>query len=112
MGVVAVICAVATPLPQGDQTEKPPRPAEAQMGTLRVLNSGPDRLDRIRISACASSDYGPNRLPFGTSVAENESVDFPLAAGCWDIAAGPIGVGDARGRVQVPAGRVFPLHIG
>jgi hypothetical protein len=36
---------------------------------------------------------------------------FTVSAGCWDIAGGTLGVGDARGRIRVAPGQTFRFTI-
>jgi hypothetical protein len=86
------------------------RPGEPQ-GVIRVVNETGDQLHAVLISACSASTYGLNRLPSGMAVPAGGVYDFTVSAGCWDVAGGTIGVGDARGRIQVPAGRVFTFRI-
>ncbi|MBX9709336.1 MAG: hypothetical protein K2X61_15550 [Caulobacteraceae bacterium] len=86
------------------------RPGEPQ-GIIRVVNMTGDQLDAVLISACSASTYGLNRLPSGTAIRSGGYYDFTVSAGCWDVAGGTIGIGDGRGRIQVPAGRIFTLRI-
>ncbi|NJC41608.1 hypothetical protein GGQ87_001866 [Brevundimonas alba] len=86
------------------------RPGEPQ-GTIRVLNATSDQLHAVLISSCDASTYGLNRLPSGMAIPPGGSYSFTVSAGCWDVAAGTLGVGDARGRIRVAAGRTGSIQI-
>ncbi len=86
------------------------RPGEPQ-AVIRVVNQTGGQLHAVLISACSASTYGLNRLPGGMASPAGGAYDFTVSAGCWDVAGGSIGVGDARGRIQVPAGRVFTFRF-
>lgn len=79
------------------------RPGEPT-GTIRVSNVGGGVINVILISACSASTYGLNRLPSGYAVPPGRSYDFTVSAGCWDVAVGRVGYGDARRRFEVRAG--------
>lgn len=79
------------------------RPGEPT-GYIQVVNQTRGAVNAVLISSCDASTYGLNRLPSGTSIAQGSSYSFQVSAGCWDVAAGTTGVGDARQRFNVPAG--------
>jgi hypothetical protein len=78
------------------------RPGEAT-GTIEVVNETSHLVDVVLISDCNASTYGLNRLPEGTAIGSGQSYSFTVSAGCWDVDAGSIGVGEARQRMQVAA---------
>jgi len=78
------------------------RPGEPT-GTLQVVNGTSSYIDAILISECNASTYGLNRMPEGVSLAPGEYYEFTVSAGCWDVDAGSIGVGEARHRMDVDA---------
>ena len=80
-------------------------------GTLTVINGTSVVLDAISVSECSASTYGLNRLPDGVRVGPGESYSFTVSAGCWDVAGGAIGVGDARNRLTVEPGGITELTI-
>ena len=86
------------------------RPGEPT-GYIQVVNQTRGAVNVVLISSCDASTYGLNRLPSGTSIAQGSSYRFQVSAGCWDIAGGTIGVGDARGRIQVGPGMIFTFRI-
>lgn len=79
------------------------RPGEPT-GTIRVTNVSGGEIDVVLISDCSASTYGLNRLPSGAAIPQGRSYDFTVSAGCWDVAAGIVGYGDTRRRMQVEAG--------
>ncbi len=81
------------------------RPGEPT-GIIEVNNQTRQGLNVVLISACSASTYGLNRLPENTAIPPGRSYQFTVSAGCWDVDAGAIGVGEARQRMQVGAGQV------
>jgi hypothetical protein len=81
------------------------RPGEPT-GGIAVHNQTRQPLGVVLISACSASSYGLNRLPQGVSIPQGRSYTFEVSAGCWDVDAGAIGVGEARQRLSVSAGRI------
>jgi hypothetical protein len=81
------------------------RPGEAT-GTIEVVNETSNVVDVVLISECDASTYGLNRLPEGAFIASGSYYQFTVSAGCWDVDAGSIGVGEARQRMSVAAGGV------
>ena len=78
------------------------RPGEPT-GTIEVVNDGSNVIDVVLISECNASTYGLNRLPEGAAIPPGSSYSFTVSAGCWDVDAGSIGVGEARERMTVDA---------
>jgi hypothetical protein len=102
--VVAVVSAIALAGCEGMITGGPLlRPGEPT-GVIEIVNATGMQVDAVAISDCDASTYGFNRLPDGASIAPGRSYRFTVSAGCWDVAAGAMGVGDARQRMQVAAG--------
>ena len=81
------------------------RPGEPT-GGIAVYNQTRQPIGVVLISACSASTYGLNRLPSGVSIPQGRSYTFEVSAGCWDVDAGAIGVGEARQRMSVSAGSV------
>ncbi len=79
------------------------RPGEAT-GEIVVINATRNPVHAVLISDCGASTYGLNRLPSGLAIAPGGRYAFTVSAGCWDVDAGTLGVGEARQRMQVPAG--------
>ena len=69
-------------------------------------------IDVILVSECNASTYGLNRLPSGVALSSGQSYSFTVSAGCWDVDAGSIGYGEARQRMQVPAGGIMEYTVG
>jgi hypothetical protein len=86
------------------------RPGEP-VGAIRVINATNDQIHAVLISACEASTYGLNRLPEDMAIPAGGGYSFTVSAGCWDVAGGTLGVGDARGRVQVYPGQTFTMRI-
>ncbi|MHB1101595.1 MAG: hypothetical protein ACYC0C_02200 [Devosia sp.] len=86
------------------------RPGEAT-GTIEVVNDTSGVLDVVLISECNASTYGLDRLPEGTSIGPGSSYQFVVSAGCWDVDAGSIGVGEARQRMTVQAGGITQYTV-
>jgi hypothetical protein len=87
------------------------RPGEPT-ARIRVENYTSGPVNAVLISACSASTYGLNRLPSGVSIPPGRSYDFTVSAGCWDVAAGTVGVGDARERMQLSPGMTFRYGVG
>ncbi len=87
------------------------RPGEPT-GRIRIANYTSGPVNVVLISACSASTYGLNRLPSGTSIPPRRTYDFTVSTGCWDVAAGTIGVGDARERIQITPGLTFEYGVG
>ena len=87
------------------------RPGEPT-ARIRIENFTSGPVNAVLISACSASTYGLNRLPSGVSIAPGRSYDFTVSAGCWDVAAGTVGVGDARQRMQLAPGMTFRYGVG
>jgi hypothetical protein len=81
------------------------RPGEPT-GVIEVTNATSNVVDVVLISDCSASTYGLNRLPSGTAIPSGRSYQFTVSAGCWDVDAGSIGVGEARQRMTVRAGGI------
>ena len=86
------------------------RPGEPT-GYIQVVNQTRGVVNAVLISSCDASTYGLNRLPGGVTIAQGSSYSFQVSAGCWDVAAGTTGVGDARQRFNVPAGGTFRYTV-
>lgn len=87
------------------------RPGEPT-GTIRVTNVSSGAIDVVLISNCSASTYGLNRLPSGMAIPRGGSYDFTVSAGCWDVAAGIVGYGETRRRMQIAAGGGFNWSVG
>lgn len=79
------------------------RPGEPT-GEIVVVNATRNPLHAVLISDCGASTYGLNRLPSGMAIPPGGRYAFTVSAGCWDVDAGTLGVGEARQRMQVEAG--------
>lgn len=86
------------------------RPGEP-VGAIAVVNRTSHPIGVVAISACSASTYGLNRLPDGVSIPSGRSYQFQVSAGCWDVDAGAFGVGEARQRMTVDAGRVTAYTV-
>ena len=79
------------------------RPGEAT-GTIEVYNDTSNDFHAVLISECSASTYGLNRMADGEVIPPGGSRQFTVSAGCWDVDAGTLGVGEARMRMTVDAG--------
>lgn len=86
------------------------RPGEP-LASIQIVNGTNDQLHAVLMSDCSASTYGLNRLPSGMAIPSGGAYSFTVSAGCWDIAGGTIGVGDARGRIRVSPGQTFRFTI-
>ena len=111
-GVLALGIAVALSGCTSDLVTGGPliRPGEPQ-GAIRVINATNGQLHAVLISTCSASTYGLNRLPGGIAIPSGGAYSFTVSAGCWDVSGGTLGVGDARGRIQVAPGGTSSIRI-
>lgn len=79
------------------------RPGEPT-GSIVIVNNSSNVIDVVSISDCDASTYGLNRMPSNAEIPPGKSYAFTVSAGCWDVDAGSIGVGEARHRMDVGAG--------
>jgi hypothetical protein len=87
--------------------------ANGATGTIRVINDSGEYIDVVLISDCDAFTYGmENQLPPNEGIPHGSYYDFIVPSGCWDVAAGSIGVGDARQRLNLPPNGIFELTIG
>lgn len=86
--------------------------ANGATGTIRIINESGEYLDVVLISDCDAFTYGMNnQLPQNEGIPNGGSYDFTVPAGCWDVAAGAVGVGDTRHRMEIPPNGIFELTI-
>ena len=93
-GIILTGCVSVGPLVRpGDPT-----------GVIEIINRANGPIEIVTMSRCSASWYGPNRLPRGMVIPAGRSYRFTVLAGCWDVAAGTVGMGSATQRMQVRAG--------
>ena len=97
---LAALSACSSDLITGGPLIRPGEPLAA----IQIVNGTNDQLHAVLMSDCSASTYGLNRLPKGWAIPPGGSYDFTVSAGCWDVDAGTLGVGEARQRMQVSAG--------
>jgi hypothetical protein len=86
--------------------------ANGATGTIRIVNDSGEFLDVVQISDCDAFTYGTiNQLPENSGIPDGNYYDFTVPAGCWDVAAGSIGVGDTRHRLDLPPNGIYELTI-
>lgn len=68
-----------------------------------IVNNSSNVIDVVSISDCDASTYGLNRMPSNDEIPPGKTYAFTVSAGCWDVDAGSIGVGEARKRMTVAA---------
>jgi hypothetical protein len=86
------------------------RPGEPT-GAIRINNASRGPINVVLISSCSTMTYGLNRLPSGTAIPAGRSYDFRVSAGCWAVAAGRTGTGDARTELQVRPGSRANFYV-
>jgi len=86
------------------------RPGEPT-GAIRINNASRGPINVVLISSCSTMTYGLNRLPSGMSIPAGRSYDFRVSAGCWAVAAGRTGTGDARVDLQVRPGSRANFYV-
>lgn len=86
------------------------RPGEPT-GAIRINNVTRGPINVVLIANCNTMTYGLNRLPSGMSIPAGRSYDFRVSAGCWAVAAGRTGTGDARTEFQVRPGGVANFYV-
>ena len=104
---LAALSACSSDLITGGPLIRPGEPLAA----IQIVNGTNDQLHAVLMSDCSASTYGLNRLPSGMAIPSGGAYSFTVSAGCWDIAGGTIGVGDARGRIRVSPGQTFRFTI-
>ncbi len=73
-------------------------------GVIEIINGANGPIEIVTMSRCSASWYGPNRLPPGMVIPSGRSYRFTVSAGCWDVAAGTVGMGNATRRFDIRAG--------
>lgn len=86
------------------------RPGEPT-AVIEVINDTGAPLHAVLISECNASTYGLNRMADGEVIAPGASRQFTVSAGCWDVSAGTLGVGDVRQRMTLPPNSIQPYRI-
>ena len=107
VAAAASVTACSSDLVTGGPLVRPGEP----LATLTVVNGSSHAIDAVLISTCSASTYGLNRLPRGMAIPRGGSYDFTISAGCWDVDAGAVGVGEARQRFNVQPGGVFRYTV-
>jgi len=107
LGAVAALSGCSSDMVTGGPLIRPGEP----QGAIRVINATNGQLHAVLISTCSASTYGLNRLPGGMAIPAGGAYSFTVSTGCWDVAGGALGVGDARGRLQVHPGRTSSIRI-
>ena len=82
----------------------PGRPIGGPNGMIEVVNNTIHPIDTIYIAACGTTST-ENWLPRRARINPNESYQFDMTPGCWEVDSGQMGSGGARVRVNVQAGR-------
>jgi hypothetical protein len=82
------------------------------LGEIEFVNNTGYVFDVVLISECGVGSYGLNRLPDGITIRQGQSYRFTVSAGCWDVGAGAIGIGDALHRLTVQPGGVSRYTVG
>lgn len=86
------------------------RPGEPT-AVIEVINGTSNPLHAVLISECNASTYGLNRMADGEVILPGASRQFTVSAGCWDVDAGTLGVGEARQRMTLPPNTIQPYRI-
>ena len=73
-------------------------------GIIEIVNQARGPIEIVTMSRCSASWYGPNRLPQGVVIPRGRSYRFTVSAGCWDVSAGTVGMGNASRRFDIRAG--------
>ncbi|WP_203292092.1 hypothetical protein [Maricaulis parjimensis] len=73
-------------------------------GVIEIVNQAHGPIEIVTMSRCSASWYGPNRLPSGMVIPRGRSYRFTVSAGCWDVSAGTVGMGNATRRFDIRAG--------
>jgi hypothetical protein len=82
-------------------------------GTIRIINDSGEYINVVLLSDCDAFTYGmDNKLGQNDGIAHGSYRDFTVPAGCWDVAAGSIGVGDVRQRMEIPGNGIFEFTVG
>lgn len=80
-------------------------------GTIEIENQTSYTFNSVNLSECDAMSHGFNRLSSGQSIPPGGVMSWTVTAGCWDIGAGAIGVGDSFNRMQVAAGGISRFTI-
>ena len=86
------------------------RPGEPT-AVIEVVNDTSNDIHAVLISECNASTYGLNRMAQGEVISPGNSRQFTISAGCWDVDAGTLGVGEARQRMTLPPNTIQPYRI-
>lgn len=78
---------------------------------IEVINSTGQPIHAVLISECDNFTYGFNRMGDGEVILPGESRQFEVSAGCWDVSAGTLGVGEVRHRFNLPPNSIQPYEV-
>ena len=80
-------------------------------GTIEIENQTSYTFNAVNLSECDAMSHGFNRLSSGQSIPPGGVMSWTVTAGCWDIGAGAIGVGDSFNKMQVAPGGISRFTV-
>lgn len=110
--VSAVALLAALPACAGMITGGPLVKPGVPTGIIEVANASNVVVTVVLISSCGASTYGFNRMADREVIEPGATRRFTVSAGCWDVDVGARGVGEAKKRMTVVAGRATRYSVG